>query len=148
MVEGIAVKWTDEQVERVGVMIRDGKTFSQIADVFKTTRSAIASVCKRKNLREKPVTNVERNARTRAATKKRVRKSVAPTPVATNARTAVPREMLGGAGRAVLNLRAESCRWPIGDPHDANFRFCGEQRDVGVPYCAHHQSISRVPIRR
>jgi len=29
------------------------------------------------------------------------------------------------------------CKWPIGDPRDAAFGFCGAHRDVG-PYCTEH----------
>jgi GcrA cell cycle regulator len=40
-------------------------------------------------------------------------------------------------------LRAEAatdntCRWPIGDPQHADFRFCGAKRVSGRPYCETH----------
>ena len=31
-----------------------------------------------------------------------------------------------------------SCNWPIGDPGDADFRFCGQPASSGKPYCAEH----------
>ena len=139
MVGGIAVKWTEEQIERAGQMIRDGKTFSETAKVLKTTRSAIASLCKRKNLREVPLTNSERLARMPS------RKKKLPPPNVIVVQEPSQSGTTNGAGRAVLSLKAHSCRWPIGDPRDARFRFCEKMRDVGVPYCAHHQSMSRVP---
>lgn len=33
---------------------------------------------------------------------------------------------------------ADQCRWPIGDPRDENFKFCGRKRETGKPYCAEH----------
>ena len=30
------------------------------------------------------------------------------------------------------------CLWPIGDPGDDGFRFCGEAAEEGKPYCAEH----------
>ena len=30
------------------------------------------------------------------------------------------------------------CRWPIGDTHGPDFKFCGEERVPGVSYCLEH----------
>jgi hypothetical protein len=49
--------------------------------------------------------------------------------------------------KTVANLEAEDCRWPIGDPRDANFHFCGAQRISGRPYCETHWRLSFVPSR-
>ncbi|MBO42905.1 MAG: global cell cycle regulator GcrA-like protein [Rhodospirillaceae bacterium] len=38
-----------------------------------------------------------------------------------------------------LNTVSERmCQWPIGDPGDAEFHFCGEPALHGRPYCAEH----------
>lgn len=42
----------------------------------------------------------------------------------------------------LLHLTSKTCRWPIGDPLDADFYFCGEMPVVGDPYCAHHHGIA------
>ncbi|MCL2474148.1 MAG: GcrA family cell cycle regulator [Alphaproteobacteria bacterium] len=34
------------------------------------------------------------------------------------------------------------CRWPIGDPRSANFRFCGCISHEGLPYCSEHARIA------
>ena len=34
------------------------------------------------------------------------------------------------------------CRWPIGDPRSANFRFCGCIAHEGLPYCSEHARIA------
>lgn len=36
------------------------------------------------------------------------------------------------------DLQSMSCRWPFGDPRDANFGFCGVDRVGCGPYCAEH----------
>jgi len=38
----------------------------------------------------------------------------------------------------VLTLTEDSCRWPIGDPHQAAFGFCGRARAGKGPYCLGH----------
>ncbi|MCL2331725.1 MAG: GcrA family cell cycle regulator [Proteobacteria bacterium] len=38
----------------------------------------------------------------------------------------------------LANLRADQCRWPIGDPDSERFHFCGKQVFVNKPYCYDH----------
>jgi GcrA cell cycle regulator len=33
---------------------------------------------------------------------------------------------------------SRACLWPIGDPGDADFHFCGGEAEPGKPYCASH----------
>lgn len=43
----------------------------------------------------------------------------------------------------ILELRESTCRWPIGDPAQADFRFCGVKKVAGQgPYCATHARIA------
>lgn len=43
----------------------------------------------------------------------------------------------------ILELRASMCRWPIGDPAQQDFRFCGAKKVPGQgPYCACHSAIA------
>lgn len=35
-------------------------------------------------------------------------------------------------------LEPHHCRWPIGDPRNSDFRFCGCRRELSRPYCAAH----------
>ena len=41
-------------------------------------------------------------------------------------------------GPSIDELTHRSCRWPIGDPHDLDFHFCGKRVVIGRPYCAAH----------
>ena len=43
-----------------------------------------------------------------------------------------------GAPTAVMTARPGTCRWPVGDPRDAGFRFCGAKALAGSPWCAGH----------
>lgn len=49
-----------------------------------------------------------------------------PSPIRARAEVAAP----------VVTGRA--CVWPIGDPGDADFHFCGGRAEPGRPYCAGH----------
>lgn len=47
-------------------------------------------------------------------------------------------------GVSLTDLGMASCRYPIGDPMDSNFSFCGSQKAPASPYCAgHHQLCYR-----
>ena len=43
---------------------------------------------------------------------------------------------------ALMALRADQCRWPVGDPDSGDFRFCGEKCFVGKPYCFEHCKVA------
>jgi GcrA cell cycle regulator len=36
----------------------------------------------------------------------------------------------------------KSCSWPVGDPKQPGFHFCGDMAEAGRPYCAHHCGIA------
>lgn len=39
---------------------------------------------------------------------------------------------------AVLSLKSRDCKWPIGDPQQAGFRFCCRPQFGELPYCEAH----------
>jgi GcrA cell cycle regulator len=45
----------------------------------------------------------------------------------------------------IMELKEHSCRWPMGDPTHADFRFCGLKTDTGIPYCGYHCRIAYQP---
>ena len=56
-----------------------------------------------------------------------------------------------GAGRAfgpgcgLLELTDATCRWPVGDPGEADFAFCGAAPFKPYPYCVGHCLIAYRP---
>ena len=40
--------------------------------------------------------------------------------------------------KTVDTLTETSCRWPIGDPQQPEFHFCGRKKIHGLPYCEVH----------
>lgn len=51
------------------------------------------------------------------------------------------REFVPGKVR-LEDLESWSCRWPVGDPGEADFGFCGERRDADLPYCCAHRKLA------
>ena len=46
----------------------------------------------------------------------------------------------------ILDLHAGVCRYPIGDPLEEDFTFCGAECDLTRPYCVEHHTLSYRPI--
>lgn len=46
----------------------------------------------------------------------------------------------------IMELRENMCRWPLGDPSQPEFRFCGGRSTPGSAYCPHHAGIAYQPV--
>jgi GcrA cell cycle regulator len=44
--------------------------------------------------------------------------------------------------KTLTELEACDCRWPIGDPRQEGFHFCGARQLLGRPYCQEHWDMS------
>ena len=47
--------------------------------------------------------------------------------------------------KQLVDLEANDCRWPIGDPMEDGFHFCGRGKVQGISYCAHHARKAFAP---
>lgn len=45
---------------------------------------------------------------------------------------------------SLTDLDNHTCRWPVGDPKDDNFHFCGKKVRLGQTYCEEHAAIAYV----
>jgi len=45
----------------------------------------------------------------------------------------------------IMELREAMCRWPLGDPATPEFRYCGAQAIMGLPYCPYHAQVAYQP---
>lgn len=42
---------------------------------------------------------------------------------------------------SLVELQSTSCRFPIGDPQDKNFHYCGNTKEGTTPYCHFHARL-------
>jgi hypothetical protein len=49
--------------------------------------------------------------------------------------------------KTIANLQAKDCRWPVGDPREQGFHFCGAPQLAGRPYCELHWRMAFQPSR-
>ena len=48
---------------------------------------------------------------------------------------------------SIVTLKESMCRWPIGDPSEENFHFCGRKKVGTLPYCEHHARMAYQPVQ-
>ena len=61
--------------------------------------------------------------------------------------TLPPKPLADGEAATILTLRDSMCKWPIGDPADPKFAFCGRKSATG-PYCAEHAKVAFQPAKK
>jgi len=58
------------------------------------------------------------------------------------------RRLAGGKLVTTATLTSRTCKWPIGDPAEPGFHYCGHPPEVGRPYCDPHDVRSYQPNAR
>jgi GcrA cell cycle regulator len=162
--------WTDERVEMLKKLWADGLSASQIAGrLGDVTRNAVIGKVHRLGLAGRATTSRMRSARPRnrvshlplkpTRVQYRTHGNVALKPVfmpvekPAVALMLVPKIVedldIPPALRVdLLDLKESMCRWPIGDPQDENFHFCGRTKSAGISYCEHHARVAFQPAAR
>ena len=146
--------WTEDRVERLRALWAEGHSASVIAkELGGVTRNAVIGKVHRLRLegraparrapkRRQPPNTVKRPPRARNGGSIAIDldKNPEPAPVPEPKVRPVPAPLppVEGKIKDIMELDRHTCRWPIGDPGDENFAYCGERVSAGYPYCEHH----------
>jgi GcrA cell cycle regulator len=152
--------WTDERVELLKKLWADGLSASQIAgELGGITRNAVIGKVHRLGLSGRakaPSSSMPRQRKPRApsmfrAPRPMMRGNTAlahmpaydydPEPEPELIENIIPI----GQRCTLLELDAEKCHWPIGDPGQPDFFFCGGKTGSGTPYCGYHARVAYQP---
>lgn len=158
--------WTEERVAELKKLWAEGHSASQIAKrLGSVTRNAVIGKVHRLGLsgratpsrpvkrpprlaRPKPQQQMPRQAQPRGSNALAVREATPPAPL-TEAETNIePRRLPNGDMVTVLTMKDTMCKWPIGDPADTTFGFCGHASADGSPYCAEHARVAFQPAKK
>jgi len=155
------MSWTDERVELLKKLWSDGLSASQIAaELGGITRNAVIGKVHRLGLSGRATssrsssprprrTHVARTSRassllfgTRGNTALKpqfeAEPDLAPAPLA---ELVIPLNERA----SIMTLKEAMCRWPIGDPGEPEFHFCGRKTCAQLPYCEHHARMAYQP---
>lgn len=133
------MSWTDERVALLKKLWCEGRTAAEIAkELGGVTRNAVIGKAHRLKLSNRISPIQQNNIKQPARTKSEDKPQVMPRRKAANTDTAPIPVM----GVQMFELREKMCRWPLGDPKEPDFRFCGCQAVAGLPYCGEHAKIA------
>jgi GcrA cell cycle regulator len=156
-----ALTWTDERVEQLKKLWEGGLSASQIAaELGNVTRNAVIGKVHRLGLSgraKSPTSAAPRPRKARPAQHMmRVTRPVARGNTALAHVFEVEAEPADPIAHdnvvpmnqrlSLLELNEATCHWPIGDPSNPEFFFCGGKSLPGLPYCAHHSRIAYQPV--
>lgn len=136
--------WTDDMVKDLKKMWDQGLTTNEIAKNLGVSKNSIVGKVHRLNLTARPSPIKKKDdenivAETVAVSEK---KSVE-APAETKSLN-VEKKIGSSACLKLTELDNHTCRWPIGDPRDDNFCFCGKKIRGGQTYCEEHSAIAYV----
>jgi GcrA cell cycle regulator len=127
--------WTDERVEQLKNLWTEGLSASQIARALGgVTRNAVIGKVHRLGLAGRATPARSDRPRLPSVPKMATRTYMPPPPVVEED----PVTFEDGGHVTVLTINDRMCRWPIGDPSENEFHFCGHKPKAGSPYCEAH----------
>jgi len=141
--------WSDQRIAQLKAMVADGGTAGSIAAEWGVSRNTIAGKMDRLGLRRGRPPEEPKQPR-RAIRRHKKNRPIGPVmPVALP--PAPPPEPLPPPlfhpgpvhlDNPVLALTRTSCRFPLGDPRHADFKFCCAPKLGVSPYCEDHHRIA------
>ena len=149
--------WTDDRVAMLRELWSKGLSASQIAvQLGGVSRNAVIGKAHRLGLESRPSPirgggSGSRSRRNRAISRALEAKALRGTmadeeiggePVLSNSGEKVVEQPLARPARPVSDVK--DCLWPLGDPGEDSFGFCGEDTAPGRPYCAKHCSVAYI----
>jgi GcrA cell cycle regulator len=148
--------WTAERIEQLRHYVGSGLTCSQIAAEIGVTRNAVIGKIHRLGLSPaRPAGAPARSCPPRvrhpriSPSSRLFRLIGAQSPGIADDPAAEPAPIDSAQRCSLLEIAQDKCHWPIGDPHAADFAFCGNAAIAGFSYCAGHARMAyRVPARR
>ena len=143
--------WSETRVTTLSQLWRDGLSASQIAkQLGGVTRNAVIGKVHRLGLSGRAAASAPSRAPLAASPRsKRPRRVAVAAPAlrTSPARSALEAYEPAPEGPGLIadmaQLGAHACKWPIGDPKNPDFSFCGRQADGR--YCAVHEQTGVRP---
>lgn len=145
--------WTEEKIEKLRQMWEQGKTSNEIAKKLGVTKNSIVGKVHRLCLkaRPSPIKNKDEKAEVVAETLElsvENEEDLSVSEETAGLDTAKEQKEKKSKKPAhclkLVELDSHTCRWPIGDPRDDDFCFCGRKVRVGQTYCDEHSMIAYV----
>ena len=158
------MSWTDERVERLTKLWADGLSASQIAaELGGVSRNAVIGKVRRLNLPGRAKSGGSSSSRSKRVASGRGSYGACSGAPCTAGATALKQDVIADAIAEVdtrpikdvvvpisrrlplTELTEKTCKWPVGDPLQEDFCFCGVYCDESAPYCTYHARLAFQP---
>ena len=136
------MSWTHERIEQLKKLWEAGYTASNIAtELGGITRNAVIGKAHRLGLsgRMKSKSKVSSVSIVRKR-KMPVNKNSKIIELTTSVEPMNP--------TSFADIKDGLCRWPLGEPEDLDFKFCGRKCAEGMIYCTEHHSLAYQPLNQ
>lgn len=154
------MSWNDERVDLLSRLWLEGRSASQIAAELGqgVTRNAVIGKVHRLGLSGRAKVALPSTA-VRLRPKPAPRLEERPVPVPPVPALVAPAATVRPSSRpadvvvpfstrvTIMELRDTMCRWPLGDPPSADFRYCGCRCGPLGPYCEEHARLAFQPTQ-
>jgi GcrA cell cycle regulator len=147
-------KWTTERVQQLRAYVNAGLTCGEIALEIGVTRNAVIGKIHRLGLSPgttgaPPGPRQSQRIRPRMTQRRIVHAIFAGSPGISEIAELAPGPVESAERCSLLELAHGKCRWPLNDPADEDFSFCGNDVAAGMSFCAGHVRMAyRFPARR
>lgn len=155
--------WTDAMVEELRKMWKEGLTTGEIGKRLNVSKNSIVGKVHRLGLSGRP-SPIKKKEESDSAPAKTEKKETSSKPVAKPAKEPISAPVKAddikaetiekptakdcnhkkGSNTSLTDLDNHTCRWPLGDPKDENFHFCGKKVRIGQTYCEEHSAVAYV----
>lgn len=143
------MSWTKRRIEALKILWAEGNSATKVAHALgNTTRNAVIGkvhrlgISDRKKLRENLIEEALKKGRSNTGANDKPVSAASLSKAEKKAVTSMfPLPVEAGKAATVLTLRGSMCKWPIGDPEDRRFAFCGRKATRG-PYCTQHAKLA------
>ena len=142
--------WTEQMVEDLRKMWLEGLTANEIAKKLGVSKNSIVGKVHRLCLTARPSPIKKKEEVKPETVEENLPQTVAEVQ-ANNQEEAENKyedvhvdKPVNMQGVKLVNLDSHTCRWPLGDPRDEDFCFCGKKVRAGQTYCDEHAAMAYV----
>jgi len=133
------MSWNPEKIDKLKELWGSGKTASQIAEIIGgMSRNAVIGKAHRLNLSEKIKTRIAKSSQSLSGS---IEKKDFKTVRAGKSRfksLIIEKDFEAENPKQLEALDEESCKWPVGNPDEKSFYFCGRSSLKDFSYCKLH----------
>lgn len=150
--------WSDAAISRLKELAEQGYSSSQIAnELGAPSRNSVIGKAAREGISLKVPAKSSAGGRKPSEPKTKKPRSYgtlppilprpiieapAPAPVIDERKYKANEPLPGSRMLDIMQLRSNSCRWPLGDPRAPDFAYCGADAAIGRSYCPCHHRMA------